>query len=110
MSKNALNSILEITQDDFLKVLYEHRNNEGGIITGQFKEKVTPFQVKVEEEKKTLINFRKDNLNNPSKIEKIKIKLQELLDSYSDLHGLYQEQYYNTGISDGVKLMLQCFK
>ena len=43
-------------------------------------------------------------------MEKIQQCLQEFLDICNNEDGIYNEQYYNTGVADGVKLMLQCFK
>ena len=98
MSKSSLDSILEVTQDDFLKVLYEHRNNNWELISLNMQTKIKP------------IKDRKENLKDVTSIEKIQQCLQEFLDVCNHEDGIYNEQYYNTGVADGVKLMLQCFK
>lgn len=44
MSKSSLDSILEVTQDDFLKVLYEHRNNNWELISLNMQTKIKPIK------------------------------------------------------------------
>lgn len=110
MSKNFLDSILEVTQDDFLKVLYEHRNNEWEKIEISLKPKLKPIKYKKDEIYEKLMNLIKENLKDENCIGKIQSCFQEYLGVCNLEDSIYNEQYYNTGVSDGVKLMLQCFK
>lgn len=110
MNKNFLNSILEVTQDDFLKLLYEYRNNEWEESTSYLQHKLRPIKYQKEKKYKNLMNLIKKNLKDRKCIEKIQRCFQEYLDICNSEDGIFSEQYYNTGVSDGVKLMLQCFK
>lgn len=110
MSKSSLDSILEVTQDDFLKVLYEHRNNNWELISLNMQTKIKPIKDKKKEKYNNFIQVIKENLKDVTSIEKIQQCLQEFLDICNNEDGIYNEQYYNTGVADGVKLMLQCFK
>ena len=110
MSKSSLDSILEVSQDDFLKVLYEYRNNEGGVITPEFKEKLKTIKEQKKQKYSRLIQKIKENLKDESSIEEIELHIQEFIEACNNEDGYYQEQYYDTGLTDGIKLMLQCFK
>lgn len=110
MSKKFLDSILEVEQDDFLKVLYEYRNNEWGEISFYLQNKLKPIKYKKKKMYKNLMNLIKENLKDEKCMEKIQSCFQEYLGICNNEDSMYSEQYYNTGVSDGVKLMLQCFK
>ncbi len=44
MDKSIISSLLEMNKSDILKELYEHRENEGEIITSEFKEELRKEQ------------------------------------------------------------------
>lgn len=110
MSKSSLDSILEVTQDDFLRVLYEYRSNNWESILLDLKIKMKPIKEKKDTKYQHLIKIIRENLKNEDSINEIENCLQEFLDILNNEDSIYNEQYYNTGIRDGVKLMLQCFK
>ena len=110
MSRAFLDSILEVTQDDFLRVLYEHRNNDWEEIATVLNSKLQPIKLQKSEKYKSLIQLIKENLKDDKCIGKIQDSFQEYLNICNNEDGMYNEEYYNTGVKDGVKLMLQCFK
>lgn len=110
MNKKMMDSILEVTQDDFLRVLYEHRNNSGGIFTQVFKEKMKKINQKKQQAYSELIDKLKEKIKDNSDVEEIIIALENYIEKNNDESGYYMEEYYSTGVKDGVKMMLQCFK
>ena len=92
MDKSILSSLLKMNKSDILKALYEFRENEGDIITAEFKEEVREMyninnveimsEAKVEREPAN-INHKKDviaeisavTIHGASNIEKMEWKL-----------------------------------
>lgn len=107
MDKTILSSLLE-NKCDILKAIYEYRENEGDIITSEFREELR----KEQQERKGRYTKFEEELKKHVKDEKAVLEIIELLDQYEDSynneHGLYYEQYYKTGIKDVIKLILQC--
>lgn len=108
MDKNVISSLLEMNKSDILKALYEYRENEGDIITAEFKDELRKTQ---KEKRHRYIKFQEE-LKKQVKDEKNVHKIIELFDQYEEEynneHGLYYEQYYKIGIKDVLKLILQC--
>jgi len=102
------NKILETCSNDMLKTLYEHRENEEGIITSEFVEELKQTQT---ERNKKYKEFEAE-LKNSIKDEEKSFEIIELLNQYEDVynneHGLYYKQYYKTGAKDMIKLILEC--
>lgn len=110
MSKAFLDSILEVTQEDFLRVLYEHRSNDWEEMATVLNSKLQPIKLQKDKKYKSFIQLIKENLKDDKCIDKIQDSFQEYLDICNNEDSIYNEQYYNIGVKDGVKLMLQCFK
>lgn len=102
------NKILETCNNDMLKTLYEHRENEEGIITSEFVEELKQTQTERKKKYKEL----ETELKNSIKDEEKSLEIIELLNQYEDVynneHGLYYKQYYKTGAKDMIKLILEC--
>lgn len=102
------NKILETCSNDMLKTLYEHRENEEGIITSEFVEELKQTQT----ERKKKYKVFETELKNSIKDEEKSLEIIELLNQYEDVynneHGLYYKQYYKTGAKDIIKLILEC--
>lgn len=102
------NKILETCNNDILNALYEHRENEEGIITSEVVEELKQTQT---ERKKKYKEFER-KLKNYIKNEEKSFEIIELLNQYEDVynneHGLYYKQYYKTGAKDMIKLILEC--
>ncbi len=108
MDKTILSSLLEMHKSDILQILYEYRENEGEIITSEFRETLEKEQ---QERKKRYTKFEeelKKYVKDEKSISEIIELFEQYEDSYNNEHGLYYEQYYKTGIKDVIKLILQC--
>lgn len=107
MDKTILSSLLE-NKSNILKALYEYRENEGDIITSEFREELR----KEQQERKDRYAKFEEELKKHVRDEKAALEIIELFDQYEDSynneHGLYYEQYYKTGVKDVIKLILQC--
>lgn len=108
MDKTILNSLLKMNKSDILQALYEFRENEGDIITAEFREEIRETQ----EKRRSRYNQFEEELKKHVKDEKEITKIIDLFDryeeEYNNEHGLYYEQYYKIGIKDVIKLILQC--
>lgn len=102
------NKILETCNNDILNALYEHRENEEGIITSTFIDELKQTQI----ERKKKHNEFETELKNSIKDEEKSLEIIELLNQYEDVynneHGLYYKQYYKIGAKDMIKLILEC--
>ena len=105
MDKSILSSLLKMNKSDILKALYEFRENEGDIITAEFKEEVRETQ---EKRKNRYEEFEEEYVKTKDEISKIIDLFDRYEEEYNNEHGLYYEQYYKTGIKDVMKLLLQC--
>lgn len=107
MDKTILSSLLE-NKNDILKAIYEYRENEGDIITSEFKDELRKTQ---KEKRHRYIKFQeelKKYVKTKEEISKIIDLFDRYEEEYNNEHGLYYEQYYKTGIKDVMKLILQC--
>lgn len=102
------NKILETCNNDILNALYEHRENEEGIITSTFIDELKQTQI----ERKKKHNEFETELKNSIKDKEKSLEIIELLNQYEDVynneHGLYYKQYYKIGAKDMNKLILEC--
>ena len=92
-------------EEDFLRVMYEFRNNEGGIITPKFKEKLKPVNEIKEKKCQEFIKILTEQIKEE---ETIKGYIGEIRNIWLEEMSIYQEQHYNIGVQDGVKFMVQC--
>ncbi|HBC84266.1 MAG TPA: hypothetical protein DCZ30_02120 [Clostridiales bacterium] len=108
MDKSILSSLLKMNKSDILKALYEFRENEGDIITAEFKEEVRETQEKRKNRYDEFEEELKKYVKTKEEISKIIDLFDRYEEEYNNEHGLYYEQYYKTGIKDVMKLLLQC--
>ena len=95
-------------EEDFLRVMYEVRNNEGGIITPKFKEKLKTVNEIKEKKYQEFIKILTEQIKEEETIKLIKGYIGEIRNIWLEEMSIYQEQHYNIGVQDGVKMLIQC--
>ena len=104
-------SEIDITKnEDILSGLYEFRENEGNVITLEFKKSIKDTQEMRKNSYLKLEGKLKKYFVNEQEFKEIMELIKEYENSYNIENSLYYEQYYKTGIKDGVKFMSQCIK
>ena len=104
-------SEIDITKnEDILSGLYEFRENEGNVITLEFKKSIKDTQEMRKNNYLKLEVKLKKYFVNEQEFKEIMELIKEYENSYNIENSLYYEQYYKTGIKDGVKFMSQCIK
>ncbi len=104
-------SEIDITKnEDILSGLYEFRENEGNVITLEFKKSIKDTQEMRKNNYLKLEGKLKKYFVNEQEFKEIMELIKEYENSYNIENSLYYEQYYKTGIKDGVKFMSQCIK
>lgn len=93
-------------EEDFLRVMYEFRNNEGGIITPKFKEKLKTVNETKEEKYQEFIKILTEQIKEEKTIKLIKGYIEEIRNIWIEENSIYQEQHYNIAVLRWSKMLI----
>ena len=96
----------EPTKIDFIKAIFNERENFYNIITGEFRQKIK--SVSLDRDKKYNVFIKTLSTLEKDKQENIIQKVGDYTASINYENSKFLEEYYKEGFKDGLKLILQC--
>lgn len=109
--EDLLKKILSKKTDSMFEALYENVEEEGRVLTDEFKEGLKRYEKKKEKQKdmisQKLNKIYKKDLKEIEEIEELITKYKETI--YSE-NGYYIKKYYIQGLKEGAIMMADAFK
>lgn len=96
MKKCLLQSILTMEDENFIQALYEYKQNEGTVITEEFKKELKEAREQINQKYSKIEKLLDQYIHNKSQYKKQKIltAFETYIEAVNNECGCYNEQYY----------------
>lgn len=96
MKRCLLQSILTMEDENFIQALYEYKQNDGTVITEDFKKEIKEARKEINKEYSKIEELLEKHIHNKSKYKKQEIltALEKYIEAVNNECGCYNEQYY----------------